>query len=107
MHCRVLCLVVLSSLQINLCRNVSLASQIPFKRPLKRKTLSSVVVTHDDGDKGRTQKKLRDYLGIFPKIGGGGLLNSQNFCKFTKSFLVCQYHSEVLKHVLQWGGGDI
>ena len=53
------------------------------------------------------KKKLRDYLGIFPNIGGGGLLNSQNFCKFTKSFLVCQNHSEVLKHVLQWGGGDI
>ena len=52
------------------------------------------------------KKKLRDYLGIFPNMGGG-LLNSQNFCKFTKSFLVCQNHSEVLKHVLQWGGGDI
>ena len=39
------------------------------------------------------KKNLRDYLRIFP--------NSQNFCKLTKYFLVCQIHSEVLKHVLQ------
>ena len=52
-------------------------------------------------------KKLRDYLGIFPIIGEGGLLNSQNFCKLTKYFFVCQIHSEVLKHVLHRGGGDI
>ena len=58
-------------------------------------------------DKGSTQKKLRDYLGIFPNMGGEGLLNSQNFCKFTKYFFVCQIHSEVLKHVLQRRGGDI
>ena len=38
-------------------------------------------------NKGRCKKN-----GIFPK-GGGGLLNSQNFCKFTKLFLVCQNHS--------------
>ena len=49
----------------------------------------------------KVKTKLRDYLGIFPNMRGGGLLNSQNFCKFTKSFLVCQNHSEVLKHVLQ------
>ena len=53
------------------------------------------------------KKKLRDYLGIFPNIGGVGLLNSQNFCKLTKCFFVCQIHSEVPKHVLQRGGGDI
>ena len=53
------------------------------------------------------KKKLRDYLGIFPNMGGGGLPNSQNFCKFTKSFLVCQIHFEVLKHVLHTGGGNI
>ena len=35
---------------------------------------------------------------------GGGLPKSQNFCKFTKYFFVCQIHSEVLKHVLQMGG---
>ena len=40
-------------------------------------------------------------------MGGGGLPNSQNFCKFTKYFFVCQIHSEVLKHVLQMGGNDI
>ena len=58
--------------------------------------------------KGSTQKKITGLFGNFSQHrGGGGLLNSQNFCKFTKSFLVCQNHSEVLKHVLQWGGGDI
>ena len=35
------------------------------------------------------RKKLRYYLGIFP-IGGGGLPNSQNFCKLTKCFFACQ-----------------
>ena len=40
-------------------------------------------------------------------MGGGGLPKSQNFCKFTKYFFVCQIHSEVLKHVLQMGGSDI
>ena len=34
-------------------------------------------------------EKIRDFLGIFPK-GGGGLLNSQNFCKLTKIILMCQ-----------------
>ena len=52
------------------------------------------------------KKKIRHYLGIFPNMGGG-LPKSQNFCKFTKYFFVCQIHSEVLKHVLQRGGGDI
>ena len=52
-------------------------------------------------------QKKRYYLGIFPNNGGGGLPKSQNFCKFTKYFFVCQIHSEVLKHVLQRGGGDI
>ena len=45
----------------------------------------------------RSQKKQRYYLGIFPNMGGG-LPKSQNFCKFTKYFFVCQIHSEVLKH---------
>ena len=53
------------------------------------------------------KQKKRYYLGIFPNMGGGGLPKSQNFCKFTKYFFVCQIHSEVLKHVLQRGGGDI
>ena len=48
-------------------------------------------------------KKKRYYLGIFPNMGGRGLPKSQNFCKFTKYFFVCQIHSEVLKHVLQRG----
>ena len=39
------------------------------------------------------QKNKRDFLGIFPKGGGGGLFKSQNFCKFTKCFFVCQNHS--------------
>ena len=37
--------------------------------------------------------------GIIWEFLGGGLPNSQNFCKFTKSFLVCQIHFEVLKNV--------
>ena len=37
---------------------------------------------------GRHPKKKREF---FPK-GGEGLLNSQNFCKFTKWFLVYQNH---------------
>ena len=53
------------------------------------------------------KRKKRYYLGIFPNMGGGGLPKSQNFCKFTKYFFVCQIHSEVLKHVLQRWGGDI
>ena len=54
-----------------------------------------------------TQKKIRDYLGTFPNMGGEGLPNSENFCKLTKYFFACQIHSEVLKHVLQRGGGNI
>ena len=50
------------------------------------------------------KKKKRYHLGIFPNMGGGGLPKSQNFCKLTKYFFVCQIHSEVLKHVLQRGG---
>ena len=42
---------------------------------------------------------------FFPNRGGG-LLNSQNFCKLTKCFL-CQIHSEVLKHVLHTEEGNI
>ena len=53
---------------------------------------------------GTLSKKKRDFLGIFPKGGEGGLLNSQNFCKLTKLFLVCQ---NMTKHVLQLWGGDI
>ena len=55
---------------------------------------------------GTHSKKIRDYLETFLNMGGG-LPNSQNFCKLTKCFFVCQIHSEVLKHVLQRGGGDI
>ena len=43
-------------------------------------------------------------FGNFSQHGRGGLPKSQNFCKFTKYFFVCQIHSEVLKHVLQMGG---
>ena len=45
---------------------------------------------------------------FFSNMGGWwGLPNSQNFCKFTKYSFLCQIHYEVLKHVLQRGGGDI
>ena len=50
--------------------------------------------------KGASQKKIRDFLGVFP-YGGGGSPQSQNFFDLNKKFLVCQNHSEVLKHVLQ------
>ena len=43
----------------------------------------------------------------FPKGGGGGHPNSQNFCKITKSFLACQIHPKVLKHVFHTGGSNI
>ena len=57
--------------------------------------------------KGCSQKKITGLFGNFSHIGGEGLPNSQNFFKLTKYFFVCQIHSEVLKHVLQRGGGDI
>ena len=39
------------------------------------------------------QKKYGICFGNFSQQGGGGgLPNSQNFCKFTKSFLVCQIY---------------
>ena len=49
---------------------------------------------------------LKKNTGLFWNFSqhGGGLPNSQNFCKFTKYFFVCQIHSEVLKHVLQMEG---
>ena len=47
-----------------------------------------------------TQKKYGIFW-EFSQRGGGGLLKSQNFCKLTKLFLVCQNLSEVPKHVLQ------
>ena len=38
------------------------------------------------------EKNLRDYLGIFPNMReGGGLPNSQNFCKLTKYFLCAKF----------------
>ncbi len=39
--------------------------------------------------------------------GGGGHPNSQNFCKITKSFLACQIHPKMLKHVFHTGGSNI
>ena len=83
-----------------------------MKRPHSNQTLpllASVFNSFDGGPVGlryALRKKLRDYLGIF-LYRGGGLPNSQNLCKLTKYFFVCQIHSEVLKHVLQRGGGDI
>ena len=49
-------------------------------------------------------KKNYGIIWEFFPYRGGGLPNSQNFCKLTKYFFVCQIHSEVLKHVLQRGG---
>ena len=46
-------------------------------------------------------KKKKGFCGNFSK-GGWGLLNSQNIFKCTKLFLVCQNHSYVTKHVLQY-----
>ena len=66
--------------------------------PSSRRTLGTIKV-----DKVRSYKKTI-LLGDFSQHGGGGLPKSQNFCKFTKYFFVCQIHSEVLKHVLQMGG---
>ena len=50
------------------------------------------------------KEKKTILFGNFSQQGGGGLPKSQNFCKFTKYFFVCQIHFEVLKHVLQMGG---
>ena len=52
---------------------------------------------------GSSKKKKRYFLGIFPKRGGGGSPISQNFCKITKSFLACQIHPRMLKHVFHTG----
>ena len=38
-------------------------------------------------------QKKTGFFGNFSQRGGGGLLKSQNFCKFTKCFFVCQNHS--------------
>ena len=51
-------------------------------------------------------KKTRYFWEFFPKWGGGHSI-SQFFCKITKSFLACQIHPKMLKHVLQRWGGDI
>ena len=50
------------------------------------------------------QKKNGIFWEFFPK---GGEPNSQNFCKITKSFLACQIHPKVLKHVFHTGGSNI
>ena len=46
-------------------------------------------------------------MGKIPKLGGGVWPKPTSWCLFTKLFLACQNDSEVLKHVLQKGGGDI
>ena len=55
----------------------------------------------------RCQNKKTILFGNLSQHGGGGLPKSQNFCKFTKYFFVCQIHSKVLKHVSQRWGGDM
>ena len=79
---------------------------IPSKSPAAAAHLLSLRLSSPACQLTRLNEIKRDYLGIFPNMGGG-LPNSQNFCKLTKYFFVCQIHSEVLKHVLQRGGGDI
>ena len=60
-----------------------------------------------DGGLGVTAKKKNGiFWEFFPK-GGGGHPISQNFCKITKSFLACQIHPKVLKHVFHTGGSNI
>ena len=79
-------------------RQTPSASPHPTRYPLE-------ILNHPNTlDKVRCQKKKTILFGNFSQHGGGGLPKSQNFCKFTKYFFVCQIHSEVLKHVLQMGG---
>ena len=59
-----------------------------------------------DSGKGDRPKKTI-FFGNFSQNGGGGHPNSQNFCKITKSFLACQIHPKVLKHVFHTGGSNI
>ena len=44
------------------------------------------------------QDKITGFFGNFSHHGGC-LPNSQNFCKFSKSFLVCQIHSEAIDYI--------
>ena len=53
----------------------------------------------NDGLGGFSKRRNGIFWEFFPK-GGGGHPNYQNFCKITKSFLACQIHPKVLKHVL-------
>ena len=47
------------------------------------------------------QKKLRDYLGIFPNMGGG-LPNSQNFCYFTIALKKPLKHLKITQKFPTW-----
>ena len=58
-------------------------------------------------DKVGLPKKKPVFFGNFSQKGGGGHPISQNFCKITKSFLACQIHPKVLKHVFHTGGSNI
>ena len=50
-------------------------------------------------------KNKRYFWEFFPKWGGHPI--SQNFCTITKSFLACQIHPKMLKHVFHTGGSNI
>ena len=78
----------------------------PFSRSLYQDISRKIAITtHYNLGGGKVRSKKKTILfGNFSQHGGGGLPKSQNFCKFTKYFFVCQIHSEVLKHVLQMGG---
>ena len=52
-------------------------------------------------------KKKTGFFGNFFQKGGGGHPNSQKCCKITKSFLACQIHPKVLKHVFHTEGSNI
>ena len=47
------------------------------------------------------------FFGNFSQNGGGGHPISQNFCTITKSFLACQIHPKMLKHVFHTEGSNI
>ena len=81
---------------INSVTSLHTASRVMAKKPVKGQDRL-----------GGSSKKKRYFLGIFPKRGEGGHPISQNFCKITKSFLACQIHPKVLKHVFYTGGSNI
>ena len=56
-----------------------------------------IALQKEEKDKGHAQKEITGLFGNFSHIGGGGggLPNSQNFCKLTKYFLYTKF-------ILRW-----